>query len=227
MNERQRREALGVGLVALGVLVMLALVPQLLPGRTESGNLIGPAGELLSLGLNTVFGAASVLVGLPAFVWALWCFGILEQKTAVRWSVLSAGAMLFECVETSQTGEEHEEDALEYLLRRDLRSHPGVPNRGDSLAQAIHSVGISKQAMKNGGSFSGSLGSRLGSLPCADFLPGRVGESFEQVADAVVVLHPPPHLPLKMFGDEELLDVPIPTARQVQTQVSFALGTSA
>ena len=95
MNERQRREALGVGLVALGVLVMLALLPQLLPGRTESGNLIGPAGELLSLGLNTVFGAASVLVGLPAFVWALWCFGILEQKTAVRWSVLSAGAMLF------------------------------------------------------------------------------------------------------------------------------------
>ena len=95
VNERQRREALGVGLVALGVLVMLALVPQLLPGRTESGNLIGPAGELLSLGLNTVFGAASVLVGLPAFVWALWCFGILEQKTAVRWSVLSAGAMLF------------------------------------------------------------------------------------------------------------------------------------
>ena len=95
MNERQRREALGVGLVALGVLVMLALVPQLLPGRTGSGNLIGPAGELLSLGLNTVFGAASVLVGIPAFVWALWCFGILEQKTAVRWSVLSAGAMLF------------------------------------------------------------------------------------------------------------------------------------
>ena len=45
MNERQRREALGVGLVALGVLVTLALVPQLLPGRAESGNLIGPAGE--------------------------------------------------------------------------------------------------------------------------------------------------------------------------------------
>lgn len=95
MNERQRREALGVGLVALGVLVALALVPQMLPGRAESGNLIGPAGELLSRGLNTVFGVASILVSAPAFIWALWCFGIVEKKSAVRWSVLSVGAMLF------------------------------------------------------------------------------------------------------------------------------------
>lgn len=95
MNERQRREALGVGLVALGVLVALALVPQLMPGRAESGNLIGPAGELLSLGLNTVFGVASVLVSAPAFIWALWGFGIVEKKSAIRWSVLAVGAMLF------------------------------------------------------------------------------------------------------------------------------------
>ena len=95
MNERQRREALGVGLIALGVLVALALVPQMLPGRPESGNLIGPAGELLSMGLDTVFGVASVLVAAPAFIWALWCFGIVEKKSAVRWSVLSVGAMLF------------------------------------------------------------------------------------------------------------------------------------
>jgi len=95
VNERQRREALGVGLVALGILVTLALVPQLLPGRSESGNLIGPAGELLNLGLNTVFGVAATLSALPAFVWASWCFGIVERKTAVRWSVLAGGAMLF------------------------------------------------------------------------------------------------------------------------------------
>ncbi len=94
VNERQRREALGVGLVALGVLVTLALVPQLLPGRAESGNLIGPAGEFLSLGLNTVFGVSSILMALPAFVWALWGFGTMDQKTAVRWSVLLVGAML-------------------------------------------------------------------------------------------------------------------------------------
>lgn len=95
MNERQRREALGVGLVALGVLIALALVPQMLPGRAESGNLIGPAGELLSRGLNTAFGVASVLVSAPAFIWALWCFGIVEKRSVVRWSVLSVGAMLF------------------------------------------------------------------------------------------------------------------------------------
>ncbi len=95
MNERQRREALGVGLIALGVLVTLALVPQLLPGRADSGNLIGPAGELLSLGLNTVFGFGAALVAVPTFVWALWCFGVLEQRTALRWTVLSGGAMVF------------------------------------------------------------------------------------------------------------------------------------
>jgi S-DNA-T family DNA segregation ATPase FtsK/SpoIIIE len=81
--------------VALGVLVALALVPQMMPGRAESGNLIGPVGALLNRGLNTVFGVASVLVAVPAFVWALWCFGIVEQKTAVRWSVLCGGAMFF------------------------------------------------------------------------------------------------------------------------------------
>ena len=95
MNERQRREALGVGLLALGVLVTLALVPPMLPGRAGSGNLIGPAGQLLSTGLLAVFGVASALVALPAFVWALWGFGTVERKTAIRWSVLSAGAMLF------------------------------------------------------------------------------------------------------------------------------------
>ncbi len=95
MNERQRREALGVGLVALGILVALALVPQMLPGRSEAGNLVGPAGRLLSAGLNTVFGAAGLLTTLPAFAWALWCFGVFESRTAVRWSVLSVGAMLF------------------------------------------------------------------------------------------------------------------------------------
>jgi len=95
VNERQRREALGVGLVALGILVALALVPQLIPGREEAGNLIGPAGEFLSLGLNTVFGVGSVLVSAPAFIWALWCFGIIDKSSAVRWSVLAVGAMLF------------------------------------------------------------------------------------------------------------------------------------
>ncbi len=95
MNERQRREALGVGLVALGILVALALVPQLMSGREEAGNLIGPAGEFLSLGLNTVFGVGSVLVSAPAFIWALWCFGVVDRSSAVRWSVLAVGAMLF------------------------------------------------------------------------------------------------------------------------------------
>ncbi len=95
MNERQRREALGIGLIALGVLISLALLPPLLFGRTDAGNLIGPAGELLRSSLGFVFGLSALLVALPAFVWALWCFGVLERGTAIRWSVLLGGAMLF------------------------------------------------------------------------------------------------------------------------------------
>jgi len=60
-----------------------------------------------------------------------------------------ARTMLFKCVETSETGEEHEEDALEHLLRRDLGTHSGVPDHGDPLAQTIHAVDISKQTMEN------------------------------------------------------------------------------
>jgi hypothetical protein len=95
VNERQRREALGIGLIALGVLISLALLPPLLFGRTDAGNLIGPAGELLRSSLGFVFGLSALLVALPAFVWALWCFGVLERGTAIRWSVLLGGAMLF------------------------------------------------------------------------------------------------------------------------------------
>ena len=37
---------------------------------------------------------AAVLVALPAFVWALWGFGAMEKRSAVRWSILFAGAVI-------------------------------------------------------------------------------------------------------------------------------------
>ncbi len=94
MKERKRVEALGVGLIALGILVSLAVIPSLLSGAEGEGNLIGPAGALLQSGLWTLFGMAAVLVSLPAFVWAAWCFGLIERSTAMRWSLLLGGALI-------------------------------------------------------------------------------------------------------------------------------------
>lgn len=83
-----------MGLVGLAVLVSLSLLSPLLLTEAEGGNLIGPAGELLRLGLSAAFGLSALLVALPALIWSLWCFGVLERNVAVRWSVLSGGAVL-------------------------------------------------------------------------------------------------------------------------------------
>lgn len=93
MKERRRREALGIGLIALGILVSLAVIPPVFSGSAAERNLIGPAGALLRLGLDAVFGVAAVLVGLPAFAWAGWCLGLAERRTAIRASILIGGTI--------------------------------------------------------------------------------------------------------------------------------------
>jgi S-DNA-T family DNA segregation ATPase FtsK/SpoIIIE len=94
LKERQRVEAMGVGLIALGTLISLAVIPPTIQGAGAAGNLIGPAGEVLHLGLSTIFGVTAVLVGVPAFVWGVRCFGMVDRQTAIRWSILSGGALL-------------------------------------------------------------------------------------------------------------------------------------
>ena len=95
MNDRQRAEALGVGLLALGVLLVLAILPPLLTGGDGGTNLIGPAGALLYRGLAFLFGGTALLVAVPAFTWGLERLGVLTRESAIRWSVFSGGALLF------------------------------------------------------------------------------------------------------------------------------------
>ena len=44
MNERHKAEALGVGLLGLGVLLLLAILPPILRGGVADPNPVGPAG---------------------------------------------------------------------------------------------------------------------------------------------------------------------------------------
>jgi S-DNA-T family DNA segregation ATPase FtsK/SpoIIIE len=92
LGERQRHEALGVGLIVLGLLVGLALISPIFTGG--EGNWIGPAGTLLHTGLSAVFGPLAALLALPAFVWGAHFLGLGDRGQVFRWSVLPAGLVL-------------------------------------------------------------------------------------------------------------------------------------
>ena len=86
-EERRRREALGVGLLALSVLVALALVSGWTAGE---GNLVGAAGAALHRWLGRAVGPVSAVLILPLVLGGLACFRLLERTTAVRGSIFAA-----------------------------------------------------------------------------------------------------------------------------------------
>jgi S-DNA-T family DNA segregation ATPase FtsK/SpoIIIE len=95
VNEKHRAEALGVGFLGLGVLLVLAILPPVLRGGVADPNLIGPAGSMLYAGLAFLFGGTSILVAVPAFTWGMERLGVISRESAVRWSVFIGGALLF------------------------------------------------------------------------------------------------------------------------------------
>jgi DNA segregation ATPase FtsK/SpoIIIE, S-DNA-T family len=95
MNDRQRAEALGVGLLALGVLLVLAILPPILAGGDAESNLIGPVGGLIHGALVFLLGGSAILVAVPAFGWGLERLSVLSRESAIRWSVFCGGSILF------------------------------------------------------------------------------------------------------------------------------------
>ncbi len=92
LGERQRREALGLGLIVAGLLMALAVLSPVLAGPDR--NLIGPAGGLLETGLSFLFGPLAVLAALPPLVWGVHFLGVGERGQALRGSLLPAGLLL-------------------------------------------------------------------------------------------------------------------------------------
>jgi len=95
VNERQRTEALGVGLLALALLLGLAIVPPVLRGGEPEPNLIGPAGAILSHLLISGIGGSAVLLAAAPAVWAIRCFDRLSRDAAIRWSIFLGVAAVF------------------------------------------------------------------------------------------------------------------------------------
>lgn len=92
LDDRQRSEAMGVGLLALGLLLVLAFLS---PGFTSDGsNLIGPAGAGLHGIVTWLVGLAAVVTAIPAFIWGFHFFGLMSAKSSVRGSILSAALLL-------------------------------------------------------------------------------------------------------------------------------------
>lgn len=92
----QARELIGVGLVALGLLMLLSLAPVSLLGVAASewfasGNMMGPLGGVISRGFTFIFGVAAwlppVLVGLAGIHVGGW----LDRDKAARMAVLGVG----------------------------------------------------------------------------------------------------------------------------------------
>jgi len=88
-TERQRREALGVGLVALALLTALALGSGFAGPTGEGGNLVGPAGETVHRALTFALGPLSLVLVIPMVAFALHAFGLWDREPALRWTVFA------------------------------------------------------------------------------------------------------------------------------------------
>jgi len=99
VKAEQKREIMGVGLMALGLFLLLALLPTAIFGGLgarwfPSGNVMGAAGRQLSAGTFFLFGVGSWLI--PALIGAvgLHLGGWLARELTLRLAVLAAGILL-------------------------------------------------------------------------------------------------------------------------------------
>src|SRR3954451_12959372 len=94
LDDRQRRELWGLGLLSLALLLALSLVPLdwfAAGARFPSHNVVGPLGGWLRATLVAGMGLGSLAVPLLLAIWGLFASDKLHPKPAVRWSVLIAG----------------------------------------------------------------------------------------------------------------------------------------
>ena len=99
LDDRQRRELWGLGLLALALLLALSLVPVGLFGPAgmrvfPTGNVVGVAGSWLARATLGFLGAGALGLPVLAALWGLVAFDKLEPSAGLRWSVLAVGLMI-------------------------------------------------------------------------------------------------------------------------------------
>jgi DNA segregation ATPase FtsK/SpoIIIE, S-DNA-T family len=96
LSSKQRRELIGLSLLAIGLFTALSLLPPAVlggwgPRWFPTGNLMGVLGRLVSGGAYALFGAGTPLLPLLPVIAGGASFGWIERTAAARWSVLLAG----------------------------------------------------------------------------------------------------------------------------------------
>jgi DNA segregation ATPase FtsK/SpoIIIE, S-DNA-T family len=96
VKPEHRRELAGVGLLALALFILLALVPAraLLGDRLASGNLLGVVGGAFQSGSVALLGLAVVLLPLLVGVAGVWIGRWTSGERALRLTVLGGGLLL-------------------------------------------------------------------------------------------------------------------------------------
>jgi S-DNA-T family DNA segregation ATPase FtsK/SpoIIIE len=135
--KRQTHEILGIVLIALGLLLLIALMSH---DKADSGfnvstpnasprNLVGPLGAKLSLYMFNAFGAVGYLVPPALFAAALGCFFERFKWLSRRWPwmlALLASAMgilsLFE---------------IDWTVLQNIKTHLGAPSSGGLIGNSL------------------------------------------------------------------------------------------
>ena len=97
-DDRVQRILIGIGLLAMGLFILLSLIPIGVLGAASntfpSGNIVGPVGEFLSSGALGALGISAALVPVLPILWGVWSLGILDDRETVRWSGLLSASLL-------------------------------------------------------------------------------------------------------------------------------------
>ncbi|HKP76443.1 MAG TPA: DNA translocase FtsK 4TM domain-containing protein [Longimicrobiaceae bacterium] len=91
LDDRQRRELWGLGLLSLALLLALSFLPITWLGSFPSDNVVGPLGAWLDRVLFAGIGAGAVALPILLTLWGLVAFDKLHPQPALRWTVLIAG----------------------------------------------------------------------------------------------------------------------------------------
>ena len=96
LDDRQRRELWGLGLLTLSLLLALSLLPldtfgEAAAARFPSRNVVGPLGGWIYRAAYGWMGIGALALPLLCGLWGLVAFDKVRTEPAVRWTILTAG----------------------------------------------------------------------------------------------------------------------------------------